>query len=89
MTEPNGSNQVDAKALGKAVGIFWSAAVVFIGVSARFGWGSRWEALLEDLYPGYNEGLVGLAIGGLWGFFDGFLDAYVIATLYNRFATAG
>lgn len=78
---------VDTKALGKAVGLFWSAVVVFIGISSRFGWGNRWETLLEDLYPGYNNGKVGLAIGAVWAFCDGFFDAYVIGILYNRFTS--
>lgn len=81
------ANTVDAKALGMAVGVFWSAAVVFISIGSRFGWGDRWEALLEDLYPGYNTGIAGLAIGAVWAFFDGFFDAYVIGNLYNKFTS--
>ena len=81
------ASPVDTKALGTAVGLFWSAAVVFIGISSRFGWGDRWEALFEDLYPGYNTGIVGLGIGAAWAFCDGFFDAYVIGTLYNRFTS--
>lgn len=59
---PGSSNlhQVDTKALGKAVGLFWSAAVVFIGISSRFGWGNRWETLLEDLFPVTTVGLLDL-----------------------------
>lgn len=87
MSESSNLRQVDTKALGKAVGLFWSTAVVFIGISSRFGWGDRWEPLLEDLYPGYNRGIVGLAIGAVWAFCDGFFDAYVIGSLYNRFAS--
>lgn len=85
MPNRGSSDGVDRKALGVAVGVFWSAFVVFVGISSRFGWGNQWEALLEDIYPGYNEGIHGLILGGIWGFIDGFLDAYVIGTLYNRF----
>lgn len=87
MTDAGASDPVDTKALGMAVGMFWSAAVVFIGISSRFGWGERWERLFEDLYPGYNTGTAGLATGAVWAFCDGFIDAYIIGTLYNRFAT--
>jgi hypothetical protein len=80
--------ELDAKALGKAVGLFWSAAVVFLGVSSRFGWGRRWQTLLEDLYPGYDKGITGILIGAAWAFLDGFIDAYVVGRLYNKFAAS-
>lgn len=87
MPNPSTSSPVDAKALGIAVGLYWSATVVFVGIGSRFGWGERWEALFEDLYPGYNTGIGGLGIGAAWAFCDGFFDAYAIGTLYNRFAS--
>lgn len=77
---------LDPKALGKAWGLFWSALVVFVGIASRFGWGTRWESLLEDLYPGYNQTVSGLAIGGFLALLDGVCDAYLVAWLYNRFA---
>jgi len=49
--------EIDAEALGKAWGLLWASVVVFFGISARFGWGERWEALLEDLYPGFKQGV--------------------------------
>lgn len=79
------SAKIEPKALGKAWGIFWAGFVVFLGISSRFGWGKRWETLLEDLYPGYNQDLTGICIGGLVAFIDGFFDAYIIGKLYNRF----
>jgi hypothetical protein len=80
------STALDPKALGKAWGLFWSALVVFVGVTSRLGWGTRWESLFEDLYPGYNQTISGLAIGGFVAFLDGVFDAYTVAWLYNQFA---
>ena len=78
---------LDAKALGKAWGLFWSGLVIFVGVTSRFGWGTRWETLFEDLYPGYNQSVSGLVTGGVLAFLDGVTDAYLVAWLYNRFAS--
>lgn len=80
--------ELDAKALGKAVGLFWSAAVVILGISSRFGGGRRWKTLLEDLYPGYNKGITGIIIGAAWAFLDGYIDVYVVGRLYNKFASS-
>jgi hypothetical protein len=81
------SVKIDAKAFGKAFGLFWSLCVILLGISSRFGWGKRWEALLEDLYPGYNQSIHGIAIGGVLAFLDGFFGGYFIGRLYNRFAS--
>jgi Fe2+ transport system protein B len=81
------SVKIDAQALGKAWGLFWSAFVIFFGISSRFGWGKRWEALLEDVYPWYDQRMRGIAIGGILAFLDGFIDAYLIGALYNRFVS--
>lgn len=82
------STGVDATALGKAWGLFWAGLVVFVGISSRFGWGERWQALFEDLYPGYDQGVTGIATGGVLAFLDGFFDAYVVGRLYNRFSAS-
>lgn len=88
MPSRNESGRVDAKALGEAVGVFWAMFVVFVGIASRFGWGTRWEVLLEDTYPGYNESGSGLVVGGILGFCDGFFDAYLIGKLYNWFSSS-
>jgi hypothetical protein len=80
------SVRLDAKALAKAWAVFWSGLVVFVGITSRFGWGTRWEALFEDIYPGYNQSASGLVVGGAFAFLDGIVDAYIVARLYNRFA---
>ena len=79
--------ELDPKALGKAWGVFWSGFVIFVGISSRFGWGDRWKTLFEDLYPGYDQSVSGLVIGGALALLDGVVDAYIVAQLYNRFSS--
>lgn len=77
------SMALDTAAFGLACGLLWSGAVAALGITARFGWGKRWERLLADFYRGYNETTSGLVTGALWAFFDGLSGGYAFAWLYN------
>ncbi|MCO8244750.1 MULTISPECIES: bacteriophage holin [unclassified Haladaptatus] len=78
------SSRFDPRAFGLACGLLWASAVAALGVTARVGWGKRWERLLSDVYRGYNETITGLAIGAIWAFFDALVGGYAFAKLYNR-----
>ena len=75
---------LDSRSFGLACALLWSGAVVVLGVTARFGWGRRWERLLADVYRGYDESAFGLVTGAVWAFVDGFSGGYMFARLYNR-----
>lgn len=75
--------KLDSNAFALACGLLWSGAVVVLGITARFGWGERWQALLADVYKGYHETVAGLVIGALWAFIDAFTGGYLFAKLYN------
>lgn len=79
------SATLDAKALGKPGSVLGSTRD-FRRVASRLGWGTRWESLFDDIYPGYNQTVSRLIIGGFLAFVDGVFDAYLVARLYNRFA---
>lgn len=79
-----GSAELDSTAFGLACGLLWSGAVALLGVTARVGWGRRWERLLADVYRGYSETFPGLIVGAAWAFLDGFAGGFVFARLYNR-----
>ena len=74
----------DSRAFGLACGLLWSGAVVLLGITARIGWGQRWQRLLADVYRGYDESTSGLVVGGVWAFIDGTFGGYAFARLYNR-----
>lgn len=80
----NETPALDSRAFGLACGLLWSGAVVVLGVTARFGWGRRWERLLADVYRGYGESASGLVAGAVWAFVDGFSGGYLLGWLYNR-----
>lgn len=80
---------LDSRAFGLACGVLWSSAVVLLGLTARVGWGRRWERLLADVYLGYNETTPGLLAGGAWAFVDGSTGGFALAWLYNRLSRSG
>ena len=70
--------------LGVAVGALWSFYVLFIGISAMFGWGSSLVTSLSSLYIGFSASIIGAFIGAVWAFADGFFAGVVIAWIYNK-----
>ncbi|SIR97400.1 hypothetical protein SAMN05421858_4886 [Haladaptatus litoreus] len=81
------SSHLDPSAMGMACGLFWSFGVAVIGLTARRGWGQRWEQLFADIYRGYSETRSGIVIGAVWALLDGFTTGYTVAWLYNRFSS--
>ncbi|WP_435344842.1 bacteriophage holin [Haloarchaeobius sp. HRN-SO-5] len=81
------TSKLDTSAFGLACGLLWSGAVVVLGITARFGWGKRWQRLLADVYRGYDESASGLVVGAVWAFVDGLSGGYAFSSLYNRLRT--
>lgn len=77
---------LDERAIALTSAITLAAWVVFLGVLARFGWGEYWRDLIADLYLGYDDSALGLAIGATWAFADGFTVGFAYAWLYNQLA---
>ncbi|MDS0282703.1 bacteriophage holin [Haloarcula onubensis] len=80
---------LDVRAFGLACGVLWAGAVVVLGLTARIGWGRRWERLLADVYRGYDETASGLVVGAGWAFLDGCGGGVAFAWLYNALAGRG
>ena len=79
--------KMNAKALGLALGFFWSVSILLISlVSLQFGvWGSL-VSFLSSGYLVYDLSATGILLGVLLGFLDGFVCGWIIAMLYNKFA---
>ena len=80
------TSPLDIRAFGMACGLLWAGGVVALGLTARAGWGQRWERLLAEVYRGYDETATGLVIGAGWAFLDGLSGGLAFAWLYNRLA---
>jgi hypothetical protein len=79
-------NTCQPLALGVAIGVLWTFYVVGLGIIAMFGWGTALVETLASLYIGYGASIVGVLIGAVWAFVDGFVAGVVIAWVYNAVA---
>lgn len=70
--------------LGVGLGVSWAFGVLVLGIlSAAFGYGTEVVHLLSSVYKGYVATPLGIVIGTLWAFFDGFIAGVVMAWIYN------
>ncbi len=71
-------------ALGGAFGILSAVAVLAIALLAHFvHYGVPWVKLVASLYLGFDTNPLGILIGVLWAFADGYIFGFVLAWLYN------
>ena len=62
-------NQLNAKALGLALGILWGASVLLMGIMSLFcSWAVTFVEFIAPMYVGYGATILGALIGTLWGF---------------------
>lgn len=75
-------------ALGLSAGILWGLGMLLLsGSSMLWGYGTEWVDMMGTLYIGAGSGsIVAVIIGGAWAFVDGFICAWLLAWLYNRFS---
>jgi len=71
--------------LALGVGIYWGLSMLVAGWTSMFGWGNSFVSMMSSIYIGYEPSFIGAIIGGIWGFFDGFIAGAVVAFFYNMF----
>jgi len=78
--------ELNAKAFGCAVGIV-KGCLVFLGtIFVTFMGGGETLIKLNRFYIGYDISYKGAVIGLFYGLVDGFILAFIVASLYNFFA---
>ncbi len=79
-------HKLNVKGLTLALGISWSACVLFAGWASMFGWGSGFVEVMSSMYIGYEASLVGGLVGAAWAFVDGAIAGLLVSLLYNFFS---
>ena len=79
-------NKFKVSSFGCALGITWSLYVIFLGITSIFGWGMSFVDAISSLYVGYSASIVGIIIGGIWAFVDGYIGGVIFAWVYNKLA---
>ena len=78
-------------ALALAVGLFWGASILLVGVANLIwpGYGSAYLQLIASIYPGYKASAAfgQVIIGTLYGLVDGAIGGAIFAWLYNWVTT--
>ena len=82
-------SKLDVRAFAMGIGAVWAIYVFSLGLMAKLGWGKQFVKGLSSVYLGYEPTLPGSVVGALWAFADGFVGAYLLAGLYNRFRRTG
>ena len=77
--------RLDTKRFGIACGLTLSLFTEMIGCAAWwFDWGTELVEVASSLYIGFEPNGLGVFIGGVWGFVDGFIGGVLLAWVYNR-----
>lgn len=83
--------KVSALALGLTLGTLWGLAMCMIGIAHAIypDYGREFFAFMGSIYPGMsNAGTVlNTVVAVVYGIVDGFLGGYLMAVVYNFFAS--
>lgn len=83
--------KVSALALGLTLGVLWGLAMGLIGIAHAIypEYGREFFAFMGSIYPGMSSAgtLLNIVVAVVYGVVDGFLGGYVMAAVYNFFAS--
>lgn len=76
--------RLHAAKLGLAGAILWALCLFIVTLLCTYtGYGLFWISQWMDLYPGFSISFGGAFVGLIYGFVDGFVCLYLLASLYN------
>ncbi len=80
--------KLSVKGLALASGLVWGGCILFVGILNLIwpGYGAAFLDMARSIYPGYAamSGFVGVVVGTLYGFVDGWVGGAIFAWLYNK-----
>ena len=83
--------RLSPKGMALTFGIIVGGSILLVGIVGLFapGYGEDFLEIFADLYPGFAEegGFGNLLVGTAYGFVDGLVLGFLIAWLYNLFAS--
>ena len=84
--------KLSQKGLAWALGLGWGGAMLVIGVGNLIfpPYGQSFLQAIASVYPGYHASpsVFAVTVGTLYGAVDGAIGGFILAWLYNRFASA-
>ena len=83
--------KLSALALGFALAVLWGVAMCFFGVmhAIQPSYGGEFLRVIGSIYPGISGSgtFADTVIATVYGVVDGFVGGFLIATVYNFFAS--
>ena len=78
--------KINAVKFGIAGGIIFSICVIFTTIAGMFGLFQEWAFLIQSIYSsfGYSLSWLGVLLGGIYSFVDGFILTWIFAVIYNK-----
>lgn len=78
--------KLNAIKFGQACGIVSALFVAVITLAGIYGLFPIWTSLIADAYGilGYSVTWLGVLLGAIYAFIDGFIGAWIFAALYNK-----
>ena len=78
------ADELDSIRLGFAFGVCMALGLLSLGLIATYTrHAAAFVLTIGQVYPGYDNTVMGSVIGALWGLVDGFIGGWLIAKLYN------
>jgi len=78
--------KLNAVKFGLACGIVSGVFIALTTLFSLYGYATLWGNLIEDIYGfmGYSISWIGVLIGAIYGFIDGFVMTSIFAWIYNK-----
>ncbi len=85
--------KLSVKGLALASAIVWGGSILIVGILNLIwsGYGVAYLDLARSIYPGYAamSGFIGVLVGTVYGFVDGWIGGAIFAWLYNTLSGPG
>ncbi len=78
--------KLNAFKFGLAGGIISAICISLCTIVSIFGYSDIQSSIMMDMYSifGYSTSWLGVLLGGIYGFLDGFFMVWIFALIYNR-----
>lgn len=82
--EKGGCQRLSICGLGIALGVSWAIGMLVMGIFWKLGYGGAMMSSFSSMYVGLAATPIGILIGMIWAFIDGFIGGVIIAWIYNK-----
>lgn len=76
---------LNPRKLGLAAGIVWGLSMFVCTILAMWtGYSGMFLHMMGSIYPGFTISWLGVFLGAIYGFIDGFVGFFLLGYVYNK-----